>query len=45
MLMFILMVVSGFVFMLLYIKSKDDGVLLLGIILSFFQLLLVLLLQ
>ena len=45
MLMFILMVVSGFVFMLLYIKSKDDGVLLLAFILSFFQLLLVLLLR
>ena len=45
MLMFILMVVSGFVFMLLYIKSKDDGVILLGITLSFFQLLLALRLQ
>ena len=45
MLMFILMVVSGFVFMHLYIKSKDDGVLLLGFILSFLQLLLALLLQ
>lgn len=45
MLMFILMVVSGVVFMHLYIKSKDEGVLLLGITLSFFQLLLALLLR